>query len=129
MQFYFLSVFLNLLVGVSLTFSSFKITELFPGKEKQFKIVVGIAAAFTGLMKFILVTEPGFVIIGDFIPAVVGIVGGVCYLIDGLNEKNEQTITMNPFFETLFVKGKKYVGIVCIAVAAIHFIFPTFPIL
>ncbi|MCR4941142.1 MAG: hypothetical protein K5930_13735 [Treponemataceae bacterium] len=129
MQFYFLSVFFNLLVGASLTFPNFKITELFPGREKIFKIVVGIAAAFTGLMKFIFVVQPDFVILGDFLPALTGIVGGICYIIDSMSDNTEKTVKLNPFFENLFVKGKKYVGIVSMAVAVIHFIFPALRIL
>ena len=38
MQFYFLSVFFNMLIGLSLTFSGFKFAELFPGKEKIVKM-------------------------------------------------------------------------------------------
>ena len=56
MQFYFLSVLFNLLVGISRTFSGFKVTNLFPGKEKVVKLVIGIAAVFTGVMKFIFVS-------------------------------------------------------------------------
>ena len=132
MQFYFLSVLFNLLVGISLTFNGFKLTELIPGKEKVIKLVIGIATVFTGLLKFVFVVQPDWVILGDFLPAVAGIVGGVCYIIDCCSENNESatsSITMKPFFEKLFVKGKKYIGIACIAVAVIHFIFPTLKIL
>ncbi|MBO4507483.1 MAG: hypothetical protein J5747_02475 [Spirochaetaceae bacterium] len=132
MQFYFLSVLFNLLVGISLTFSGFKVTNLFPGKEKVVKLVIGIAAVFTGVMKFIFVIQPDWVVLGDFLPAVAGIVGGVCYIIDCCSETKDPettTIKMNSFFEKLFVKGKKYIGIVCIAVAIVHFIFPTMRII
>jgi len=132
MQFYFLSVFFNMLVGLSLTFSGFKFAELFPGKEKIVKMVVGIATAFIGLMKFVFVLQPDWVILGDFLPAIAGIVGGVCYIIDCLSENGESaatSITKKPFFDTFFVKGKKYIGIACMVVAVLHFIFPTLRIL
>lgn len=130
MQFYFLSVFFNLLVGVSLTFSSFEPAALFQGREKNYKMVVGIATVFTGLMKFIFVVQPDWVILGDFLPAVAGIIGGICYIIDGLKKEDEEKINnMNPVIEKLFITWKKYVGIACIAVAVIHFIFPTLRIL
>lgn len=131
MQFYFLSVLFNLLVGLSLTFSGVKFDALFPGKEKVFKMVVGIATVFTGVMKFVFVVQPDWVILGDFLPAIAGIVGGVCYIIDSYSQINENasSITMNSFFEKLFVKGKKYIGVACIAVAVVHFIFPTLRIL
>ena len=37
--FYFLSIFFNMLVGLSLTVNGFKFAELFPGKEKIVKIM------------------------------------------------------------------------------------------
>ena len=132
MQFYFLSVLLNLLVGISLTFKGFKIENLFPGKEKVVKLVIGIATVFTGVMKFVFVVQPDWVILGDFLPAIVGIVGGVCYIIECCSEQNAEGASsrkMLPFFETLFIKGKKYIGIACMLIAVIHFIFPSFKIL
>ncbi|MCR4712933.1 MAG: hypothetical protein K5751_00975 [Treponemataceae bacterium] len=133
MQFYFLSVFFNMLVGLSLTFSGFKFAELFPGKEKIVKMVIGIAAVFVGVMKFAFVVQPDYVVVGDLLPAVVGIAGGICYIIECMNsnpdEPTKPKIQMKPFFENLFIKGKKYIGIVCIVTAVIHFIFPTLSII
>ena len=135
MQFYFLSVFFNMLIGLSLTFSGFKFAELFPGKEKIVKMMIGIATAFVGVMKFVFIAQPDIVIFGDFLPAVVGFVGGVCYIIDCLNSDSNADgsetpkIKMKPFFENVFVKGKKYIGIVCMVTAVVHFIFPTLSIL
>lgn len=133
MQFYFLSIFFNMLVGLSLTVNGFKFAELFPGKEKIVKIIVGIAAAVVGFLKFIFVSGDSWYVTGDFLPAVVGIVGGICYIIDISNDNAEDVenpkFKLNPFFENVFVKGKKYIGIVCIVTAVVHFIFPTLSIL
>ncbi len=133
MQFYFLSIFFNMLVGLSLSVSGFKFAELFPGKEKIVKIIVGVAAAVVGFLKFIFVSGDSWYVTGDFLPAIVGIAGGLCYIIDSMDYNTEEAenpkVKLNPFFETVFVKGKKYIGIVCIVTAVVHFIFPTLSIL
>lgn len=129
MQLYFVSVFFTLIVGLSLTFKGFSINKLFPGKEKAVTLVTGCVCVVAGVLKLIFVVQPGYVIIGDFVPAAAGVIGGLCYLLEYYNEVSDVKMQLNSFFETVFITGKMYIGIACIAAAVIHFLFPAARIL
>ena len=105
LQFYFLSVFFNLLTGFVL-FNDSK------------KLVLGVLSALTGLIKLFVVVHTSAVIVGDFIPAVAGIAAGLALMIQDDNER------LPDWFKKIFITNKFIVGIVCLAVALLHFVFP-----
>ena len=118
LQFYFLSVFFNLLAGFVLVNDQKNFIELSLLKEHVFRLVLGILCAATGVIKLFVVVHTSAVIVGDLIPAVAGMAAGVTLFIQDDNEK------LPEWFKKVFIANKFIVGIVCLAVALLHFVFP-----
>lgn len=118
LQFYFLSVFFNLLTGFVLINSQKHITDFPLQEEKTFKIVLGVLTAVTGLIKIFVVVNSKAVIVGDFVPAIAGMAGGITLFIQDLNQNYPE------WFQKIFIANKYIVGIVCLSAAAVHFVFP-----
>ena len=118
LQFYFLSIFFNLLTGFVLLNSQKNIIELPVLNERVFRIILGAVTAITGIIKLFVVINSRAVIVADFLPAVAGMAGGFTLFI-----QNED-INMAPWLKNIFVANKLIVGIACMAVALLHFVFP-----
>ena len=130
LQFYFLSILLNFIAGYILFTNKTSQTEnesletksIF--KDKTFKLVIGILCCFTALVK-LLTSFPGAVpILGDLIPSVAGLLGGASLLIEYYITQSPSEAKLNPKLETIFIANKKYIGILCILSALLHFLFP-----
>ena len=110
LQFYFLSILLNLLIGITLVYgNNEKISIL---DDKTFQLVVGILSVFVGVIKF-LSSVKGVPFLGDLLPAMANI----------LAKANEE-LSPSDIVQFIFIDKKKYIGIGCIAIAIIHFIVP-----
>ncbi len=118
LQFYFLSVFFNLIVGFVLINDQRNFIELPLLKERVFRLVLGVLSAVTGIIKLFVVVHTSAVIVGDFIPAAAGIAGGITLMIQDDNEN------LPEWFKKIFVANKFIVGIACASVAILHFVFP-----
>ncbi len=131
-QFYLLSVVFNTLTGLLLILSKPLAEDAqeatFAGlpfyETKNFRLIVGVLTAFSGIMKILIVTQNDIRIIGDLLPAVTGIVGGACLLYEFYVSSSSVKMSINPIFENIFVNGRKYIGITCLAIAFLHFIVP-----
>ncbi len=131
-QFYLLSVVFNTLTGLLLIVSRPLAEDAqeatFAGlpfyETKNFRLIIGIGAAFTGVMKLLTVIENDIPLLGDIIPAAVGLIGGACLLYEFYISSSKVEISMSPVFENILVNGRKYIGIVCLCVALLHFIVP-----
>lgn len=131
LQFYFLSILLNSLTGLTLIFNSYteksqdslkNVPDFFT--NKTFKLVIGILCCFTALIK-LLTSFPGSILImGDLLPAVVGVLGGIAVLFDYYMNNSPSETKLNPKLETIFVTNKKYIGVLCVLSALLHFLFP-----
>jgi hypothetical protein len=132
LQFYLLSILLNCVAGFILISNKTpqaenesletKTPELF--KDKTFKLVIGIMCCFSALVK-LLTSFPGAVpILGDLIPSVAGLLGGASLLIEYYITQSPSEAKLNPKLETIFIANKKYIGILCILSALLHFLFP-----
>ena len=121
MQFYFLSVLTNLLIGFMLVFEN-QAQEIKYFEDKKVRFAVGIVAAVTGVVKlFVVSSVPVF---GDFIPFVAGIAGGFTLLLEYYINKKDVEIKAESFISKIFIANKRIVGIACIAAGALHFLFP-----
>ncbi|MCR5401584.1 MAG: hypothetical protein K6E78_08325 [Treponema sp.] len=153
LQFYFLSVLLNILVGLVLFFndkekslsddltvleddeksdntSATKISlfKKFFGKgsytdDEMFYLVLGCLSIFTAIIK-LLSAVSGIAFLGDFIPALAGFVGGASVLIMYFQLRSTVSLEMNSTLEFILVESRKFVGIFCLAAGIIHFIVP-----
>lgn len=128
LQFYFLSVLLNICAGLSLILTDE--TNIDSGvNKKNFKLVLGILTLFVGFIKFIAVMPSDVPVVGDLIPAIAGLLGGFAILLDFYISQASDEVKINSFLENFFIKGKRYIGILCIIVGILHFLFPKVVIL
>jgi len=121
---------MNLLAGFALAHESledristrlFLNTELFvrPG----FQLVVGIIAAIVGFFKFLSVTDGNVPVVGDLLPAVVGLAAGFTLIL--IYYQDRSTVS-SPTLETLqaiFVKNRTVIGLLALITAVLHFFF------
>lgn len=118
LQFYFLSIFFNILAGFVLVNDKKELLDLAILKEKMFRIVLGAVCAVTGIVKFFVVVHTSAVIVGDLLPALAGIIAGLCLVVPENDNKFPE------WFNRIFVTNKMIVGFVCLGVALLHFVFP-----
>ena len=118
LQFYFLSVFFNLIAGFVLVNDKKELIDLAILKEKTFRIVLGAICAVTGIIKLFVVVNTSAVIVGDLLPSVAGMVAGFCLIIQDTDNKFPQ------WFNRIFITNKMIVGFVCLGIALLHFVVP-----
>jgi len=153
LQFYFLSILLNLLAGLIFIYAagegdkepsdfgdyeeksteSDSEAEKTPGLlnlaspflgDKTLQLVVGILSGLTGLMKLLSPIQYDIVVVGDLIPALAGITACAVLLLDWYQDRSEMELSLPEVLQTFYTSGRKYVGIFCIIAAFLHFIFP-----
>lgn len=151
-QFYFLSVLLNIFIGVILISNdeqflsdeelnddsklieskgkivkeSLKNDSIFT--NKTFCFICGILSVIISVIKLFVVYHNGdkgcdIPVVGDLLPAVIGIIGGATILFDHYSDKVED-FEIPDIVQNLFLNNKRYLGCVCIIVAVLHFILP-----
>lgn len=130
-QFYFLSIVLNLLSGYALILDDDKqaagpldgIRELFRGET--FRLVIGVFSLAVGFFKLISVVRSDVAIIGDLIPASAGILSGFALLLEFY--RNRSALPNGPYarFDLILAKNRKWIGYGAIVAALTHFLFPT----
>ncbi len=118
LQFYFLSVFFNILAGFVLVNDKKELLDLAILKEKMFRIVLGAVCAVTGIIKLFVVVHTSAVIVGDLLPALAGMIAGLCLVVPENDNKFPE------WFNRIFMTNKMIVGFVCLGVALLHFVFP-----
>ena len=137
-QFYFLSVLLNILAGLILIFGKNLAEPLAEGEDdgesaitigsftldnSGFRLIVGILCVFVALMKILSVFKGDVPVVGDLLPVLAGLISGASILLEYYIASSED----EPLSETPIAKlleWRKYIGIGCIAVAILHFVFP-----
>ena len=90
-------------------------------------MVLGILSAVTGVLKLLSPTMDGILILGDLVPAVAGIIAGLL-MIFGIHRQGTPSDTESAgTFDRLgtnLLRFRKFVGLVLIATALLHFLFP-----
>lgn len=147
LQFYFLSILLNLVTGLVLFCQKDRSHDDLFGQDdfglsaesadspygnpildfmesKNFKLVLGVLSVLVGLMKLLSVVQNDVPVVGDLLPAVAGLVGGGCILLQFYMETNSIDYVPNSLLQRLFVDSRRTIGICCLVVATLHFVFP-----
>lgn len=131
-QFYFLSICLNILGGLVLAAPHF--SERFPGisslREYIFdksSLRTGLIAALLliGVMKIISVSMGDVIIAGDLLPALTLLISGFTLLIEFIFENNESESGFLKKMDSIFVKHASITGIAALVAGGLHFIFPS----
>jgi hypothetical protein len=137
LQFYLLSVLLNLLTGLVLFFS-FDHGEEAGGFETDgitriddpslfenptFRLVLGLASLLVGILKLFVVTG-GIRVFGDLLPVLGCLVGGIALLINYVTTQSSLGLKVTGLPHRIFMEHPRYIGVGCMVVAVLHFIFP-----
>jgi len=130
LQLYFLSILCNGLAGFLFVYG-----DAFEGRPAEnnlkspsfnggFRLIVGIVTAVTGLLK--LLAPVRVPILGDLLPAVAGIVAGFMLVYGFYRDHSTRTDAEGKIDRVgnVFLQYKKQVGIACIVIAVLHFLFP-----
>lgn len=127
-QFYFLSIALNLLAGYALSYdqeadSARGVRELFD--DETFRLVLGLFSAAVGLFKLLSVTRGDVPVVGDLLPALSGLGAGTALVLEFYRRKTTLEFRFSEKLDLVFVKNRKWLGLGAIAAAVAHFLFPT----
>ncbi len=135
-QFYLLSILSNIIAG--LTLAGDYLGEKFPflasfknlRANRPATIIIGVVAIVIGLIKLV-VLSPGenVPVAGDLLPALTGIVVGGILLVEAFRAKVESQSEPMRKISSVMLTYRVPVGIVGVAVAVLHFLFPGAPIL
>ncbi len=98
-------------------------TSLF--ESKTFRLVMGILAILTGILKFISVIKTDVPVVGDLLPAIAGLAGGFCLVLDYYLKSATIDVNLPAALKNVFVKNSNVIGFLSIVVAVLHFVFPT----
>ncbi len=130
LQFYFLSVLCNFTAGFLIFRSEeYPVSEdsgfKFSIHNESFRLGLGIITCLTAVLKILSVVQGDIMVIGDLIPALMGLLAGFILIFayykhhsDIASEKSEK---LESFFET----NRKWIGVVTMASAVLHFLFPS----
>lgn len=161
LQFYFLSVLLNIVAGLILVYASdftkgtslaasagsddfdFAETDAAQSEEEKtpseevkifadgsfmndtlFRLVVGVLGLLAGVLIIVSPIQSDAPIVGDLIPAVANVLGGVALLLEFYANKLSTEINLPFFLQGIFVTGRRYLGVFCVIAGLMHFIFP-----
>ena len=129
LQFYFLSIVMNLLAGYLLfTGDAGAVLEFKSGfslKDETVRLVVGILSALVGLMKLLSVVEGDVPVIGDLIPALAGFLSGFILIYEYYKNRSSLNVSeKTEKIDRILVSNRKIIGALAIIAAVLHFIFP-----
>jgi len=134
-QFYALSVFVNLIIGSLLSIDGKSEGGSFFGRLKEvledrgFKFSLGILSLIIGLFKILTPTTGDIPVVGDLIPAVTGIVLGGVLLLEFFRTKSDVSSEAISKIEGAVAQNRKFIGIAGIVVGILHFLMPAVPII
>ena len=134
LQFYFLSVFLNVLGGYLLFFwdeiSSSESSSNFSLQSDTVILCAGVLSVLTGLVKLFSPVGGRLPVIGDFIPAAVGLVCGFVLLF-GYYQRRTSIADSEPTqkINGMLAGNKRLLGAVALVAAVLHFLFPGVPLI
>jgi len=133
-QFYLLSIVINGLIGFLLIFGDVIENDSTATGFKSFlssrgfRLVLGILAAITGILKFLSPIMNKMPILGDFLPAVGGLTAGFILIFGFYRENSTESGanegTLDRIGDTL-LHYRKAVGIALLVISALHFLLPT----
>lgn len=132
-QFYFLSVLLNILGGYALAAKKnepasaiLRGTQLIIS-DKGLRLALAVLSLAVGLLKLLFALRGDIPIIGDFLPAIAGMVVGAALLLE-LSDKADLPFmkegTLGARIEKILVSYRVPIGYAGIIAGVAHFLFP-----
>lgn len=130
-QFYFLSILLNILAGfvLSIDFLSERMDSLanfkVPLGNPTFRFVLGIVSAAVGFLKLLSAFHGDVPVVGDLLPAAVGMLMGIMLIIDHYKMKAAVSSQAFDAIDRVFIRRKSVIGIIGIIIGVLHFFIPS----
>ena len=134
-QFYALSVFINLIIGSLLSIDGKSEGVSFFSRLKDvledrgFKFSLGILSLIIGLFKILTPTIGDIPVVGDLMPALAGIVLGGVLLLEFFRTKSDVSSEAISKIEGAVAQNRKFIGIAGIVIGILHFLMPAVPII
>ena len=128
LQFYFLSVFTNILAGLTLTsdYLAEKVKAFLPFKDlftnKNVKTTIGISAFVVGFLKLLIPVDT--VVVGDFLPALAGLAMGAGLILGIIRERGTVSAEKVDSLEKTVMTYRVPLGIAGLVISALHFLLP-----
>jgi hypothetical protein len=131
LQFYFLSIFVNILAGLTLTadYLGERFKAFLPFKDlfgkSNVKTTIGISAFVVGFLKLLIRSTPTDVpVVGDFLPAVAGLVMGAGLVLGIIKERGAEPADKVGGLEKAVMTYRVPLGIAGLVISALHFLVP-----
>ncbi len=150
LQIYFLTVLLNIISGFILVYAifqkdggeiendgldfddeissvkkNFSYTSAAFLKDPTFRLVVAVISGFVGLIKLFYTTVPDDVpVLGDFFPALACLLSCVSLFTEWFENRDGYEESLPALIHTIFIGGRKIIGVFCLGAGFLHFIFP-----
>lgn len=131
-QFYLLSVILNIVAGYSLVsyHAGAKGTK-FDGireflRDATVRLVVGVLTVSVGFFKLLSVMRGDIPIIGDFVPSAAGLASGFSLLLEFYKANSTASIGPLEKFVAFLESNRRIVGLSAMASGLMHFLFANF---
>jgi hypothetical protein len=129
-QFYFLSILFNALAGFILFTDTeeagVSIEDRFglSVNNETFRLVLGILAGVTGLLKLLSRVDGDVPVIGDLIPALAGFISGFILIFSYYRERSTIEGGRLQIIGNRITANKKWIGLAVLVSAVLHFLFP-----
>lgn len=128
-QFYFLSVLLNVLGGYALIVqggedkgTKFDGVRAFL-RDMTVRLVLGILAVTVGFFKLLTVMRGDIPIVGDFLPALAGLASGFALLLEFYRSNSNVTTDTLERVDRIFNANRRIVGVSSMIIGFVHFLF------
>ncbi|GAB1432726.1 hypothetical protein MASR2M29_13510 [Spirochaetota bacterium] len=129
-QFYLLSVILNIISGYALvSFNSPATGSKFDGireflKDSTIRLVLGILSTTIGFFKLLTVMRGDIPVVGDLLPSVAGLASGFTLLLEFYKLNSSVRTEALERMDKILVSNSRIVGIAAMVLGFAHFLFP-----
>lgn len=131
LQFYLLSVDMNILAGIILAAGFIDERVSFVSGMKNYfdakpgvKLTIGIITFVVGFFKLLSVPSGDVPVVGDLLPAVAGLVMGFALFLDYYKARSTVTSPFVDWTEKVLLNNKNAIGIAGIVIGLLHFLLP-----
>lgn len=128
-QFYFLSVLMNIIAGYALiSVDTEPKGSKFDGireylKDGTIRLVLGILCSAVGFFKLLTVMRGDIPVIGDLFPSLGGMAAGLTLLLEHYKANSKTSSATVQKLDALFIANKRIVGISSMVSGFVHFLF------
>lgn len=127
-QIYFLSILANVLSGIALAYDRMDERlrlravfnpELF--QQTGFRLAMGLIVFVVGFLKLLSVSPGDVAVVGDLLPAVVGMLMGFALVFQYYQERTQSESTAVSSLDRIFGRHSSTLGMIGILVGVVHF--------